>query len=58
MSKGAYIKGLLYGTFASAQMLEAALIYWHSDIPFEDAKMYFKNLEAKLNGTRNRLPVH
>ena len=57
MNKGTYVNSPLVGTHADAHLLEAALIYWHSGIPLEAAKVYFKNLENKINGSRNRLPV-
>jgi hypothetical protein len=63
MTKAEYLRGLLVGKVANPLLVEAALIYWHSGIPFEEAKVYFNNLETKtnrkgqLNGTRHRLPV-
>jgi hypothetical protein len=57
MTKSDYIKGLLIGEIFNGSLLNAALIYWHSGIPFEDAKGYLKTLQEKLNGTRDRSSV-
>ena len=49
MTKNEYIQDLLMGRIWSSQLLNAALIYWHSGIQFEDAYKYLHNLEKKLN---------
>lgn len=33
MSKSEYIRGLLLGRVVDARVVEAVLIYWHSQIP-------------------------
>jgi len=49
MTKNEYIQDLLMGRMWNRQILDAALIYWHSEIPFAMACVYMNNLEKKLN---------
>lgn len=48
MTKNEYIQDLLMGRMWNRQILDAALIYWHSEIPFAMACVYMNNLEKKL----------
>ena len=50
MSKADYMRVLLAGRLADMRLFEAALIYWHSSIPLDQARGYFYNLRQKLHG--------
>jgi len=54
MSKGEYLKYLLKGKIGSITLTNAALLFWHSQVPCNDAREYITNLESKLN-EKNRV---
>ena len=49
MNKSEYIHALLRGRIYNGMLMQGALVYWHSKVPFTDALMYITNLEKKLN---------
>lgn len=49
MTKNEYIQDLLKGRVWNPQLLEGALVFWHSGVPFHYALGYIHNLEKKLN---------
>lgn len=44
LTKSEYIKTLIVGKEPRSGMLDIALIYYHSKIPIEDAKIYMENI--------------
>ena len=52
-AKGEYLRTLLTGIKGNPTLIDAALIFWHSQIPMIEAKVYIKNLADKL--TQNRV---
>ncbi len=48
LSKSDYLRALLIGRPYGQRLTEAALIFYHSEIPLEEAKVYIKTLERKL----------
>lgn len=46
--KSAYIRELLEGKEYHPRMLDAALIYYHSGIPLDQAQQYLTTLKEKL----------
>lgn len=49
MNKDEYIRELLIGRVWNPQLIQGALIFWHSSIPIQEAHKYISNLEKKLN---------
>jgi len=49
MTKNEYVRDILIGRVWNPQILDAALIHWHSNIPLNLAVEYLNNLEKKLN---------
>lgn len=48
LTKSEYIKTLIIGREIKGGMLDIALIYYHSEIPIEDAKAYMENILKKI----------
>lgn len=48
MSKSEYIRMALRSAPRDVRMLDAALLFWHSEVPLEDAKRYLQVLSRKL----------
>jgi hypothetical protein len=48
MSKGEYIRMALRSAPGDTRLFDAALIFWHSEVPLEDAKRYLQVLSRKL----------
>ena len=48
MSKGEYIRMALRSASGDMRMFNAALLFWHSEVPLEDAKRYLQVLSRKL----------
>lgn len=48
MTKNEYLQDLLMGRRWNRQIIDAALIYWHSQIPIVLAAVHMNNLEEKL----------
>jgi hypothetical protein len=48
MTKSDYISMLLFGRHPFKQLSEAAIIFWHSEVPPLNAKIYIERLENKL----------
>ena len=53
MTKAEYLRELLVGKLGDSRLADAALIYWHSEIPIYLAKIFIENLERKLNHVGN-----
>jgi len=48
MTKEEYISKLLYGAKLHPKVIEAAIIFWHCEIPYDIAQEYMYKLEEKL----------
>lgn len=48
MRKADYIVEALRGLRADRRLADAALYFWHSEVPLEDAKRYLEVLSQKL----------
>ncbi len=48
MNKSEYIRTLMFDRPHHKTLLDAALIFWHSNIKAGDALNYMNNLEARL----------
>lgn len=57
MKKDAYIKQLLEGHLYNDTVLNAAFVFYHSDIPLKEAEVYMKNLRIKVFGPKGDEPV-
>lgn len=53
MDKASYIKGLLCGRICNQTVIHAAVIYYHSGIPYKTAEKYMDVLVEKLRGVRD-----
>lgn len=48
LTKIEYVKTLIVGKEPRSGVLNIALIYYHSEIPIEDAKAYMENILKKI----------
>jgi len=48
MTKETYIQNLLYGIKHHPTLIEAAIIFWHIEMPYDTAEDYMYKLEGKL----------
>jgi hypothetical protein len=48
VTKETYIQQLLYGMMHHPKIVEAAIIFWHCEIPYNTAEEYMYILESKL----------
>lgn len=48
MSKKEYAIQATRGLAGGSKLFEMALVFWHSEVPLEDAKRYLKVLSRKL----------
>ena len=47
MAKQAYLRALMLGVRMDSRLVEAALIFYHAEVPLEIAKGYMQKLERK-----------
>jgi len=52
-AKREYLWDVFKDTDQSPQLVEAALIFYHAEVPVEQARKYIKILDAKVKGTPN-----
>lgn len=48
LTKSEYVSTLIIGRELKGGILDIALIYYHSEIPIEDAKAYMENILKKI----------